>query len=133
VFETAARAAVGAQPAPAVPSCSGWRVTDLVLHLGTVHRAVARVIGERLQELPPTGDLVWLEVPGECASWLPPAGVPAGAALPAALVGWFAAGAAALRALFAAASPDEAVWSWSADHTVGFWQRMQAIEAAVHR
>lgn len=32
-----------------------------------------------------------------------------------------------------AASPGEAVWTWSADHTVGFWQRMQAIEAAVHR
>jgi uncharacterized protein (TIGR03083 family) len=25
------------------------------------------------------------------------------------------------------------VWTWSADHTVGFWQRMQAMEAAVHR
>ena len=132
-FEIAARAAVGAQPAPAVPSCPGWRVTDLVLHLGTVHRMLARVIGGRLQEPPPTGDLAWLEVPGECAGWLPPAGAPAGAALPGALVDWFAAGAAGLRALFLAVGPDEAVWSWSADHTVGFWQRMQAIEAAVHR
>ena len=25
------------------------------------------------------------------------------------------------------------MWTWSADHSVGFWQRMQAIEAAVHR
>ena len=132
-FEIAARAAVGVQPAPAVPSCPGWRVTDLVLHLGTVHRLLARVIGDRLQEPPPTGDLAWLEVPGECAGWLPPAGAPAGAALPGALVDWFAAGAATLRALFLAVGPDEAVWSWSADHTVGFWQRMQAIEAAVHR
>jgi uncharacterized protein (TIGR03083 family) len=29
--------------------------------------------------------------------------------------------------------PDEQVWTWSADHSAGFWQRMQAIEAAVHR
>ena len=131
-FETAARAAVGAQPAPAVPSCPGWRMTDLVLHLGTVHRMLVRVIGGRLQEPPHTGGLTWLEVPGECAGWLPPAGAPAGAALPAALVDWFAAGAATLRAQFAAAGQDEAVWTWWTDHTVGFWQRMQAIEAAVH-
>jgi uncharacterized protein (TIGR03083 family) len=132
-FETAARAAVGAQPAPAVPSCPGWRVTDLVLHLGTVHRLLVRVIGERLQEPPPTGDLAWLEVPGGSAGWLPPAGAPAGAALPAALADWFAAGAASLRALFLTVGPDEPVWSWWTDRTVGFWQRMQAIEAAVHR
>ena len=31
------------------------------------------------------------------------------------------------------ADPGEQVWTWSADHGVGFWQRMQAIEAAVHR
>jgi len=77
-------------------------------------------------------DLAWLAAPGECAGWLPPGEVPGGAARPA-LVDWFAAGAADLRAQFQAAGPDEAVWTWSADHTVGFWQRMQAIEAAVHR
>ena len=118
--------------APAVPSCPGWRVTNLVLHLGTVHRYVARVIAGRLPE-PPDGDLAWLAAPGECACWLPPGAVPGDAALPAALVDCFAAGAADLRAQFQAARPDEAVWTWSADHTVGFWQRMQAIEAAVHR
>jgi hypothetical protein len=25
------------------------------------------------------------------------------------------------------------VWTWSVEQSVGFWQRMQAIEAAVHR
>jgi uncharacterized protein (TIGR03083 family) len=133
-FETAARAVLGAQPAPAVPSCPGWRVTNLVLHLGTVHRYVARVIAGRLRDPPPEDeDLAWLAAPGEYAGWLPPGAVPGAAALPAALVDWFAAGAADLRAQFQAAGPDEAVWTWSADHTVGFWQRMQAIEAAVHR
>ena len=132
-FETAARAAVDAQPAPAVPSCPGWRVTNLVLHLGTVHRYVARVIAERLPDPPAEEDLTWLAAPGECAGWLPPGAVPGDAALPTALVDWFAAGAADLRAQFQAAGPDEAVWTWSAAHTVGFWQRMQAIEAAVHR
>jgi uncharacterized protein (TIGR03083 family) len=49
------------------------------------------------------------------------------------LLGWFQAGAADLQERFRAADPGEQVWTWSADHSVGFWQRMQAIEAAVHR
>jgi len=53
--------------------------------------------------------------------------------VPAGLLGWFHAGAADLHERFRAADPAEQVWTWSADHSVGFWQRMQAIEAAVHR
>lgn len=45
----------------------------------------------------------------------------------------FQAGAAELAELFRAPDLGERVWPWSADHSVGFWQRMQAIEAAVHR
>src|SRR5207247_2479311 len=41
--------------------------------------------------------------------------------------------AAELADRFRAAEPGEQVWTWSPDHSVGFWQRMQAIEAAVHR
>jgi hypothetical protein len=68
-FETAARAGLGAQPAPAVPSCPGWQVTNLALHLGTVHRYVARVIAERLPEPPLEQDLAWLAAPGRARSW----------------------------------------------------------------
>ena len=133
-FEAAARTAAAADAAPAVPSCPGWVVTDLVLHLGRVHRFVARVIRERLQAPPPAGgDMAWLEVPGECVDWLPPGRAPQHAPLPADLVGWFAAGAAALRAQFATVAPSERVWTWSAEHSTGFWQRMQTIEAAIHR
>ena len=53
--------------------------------------------------------------------------------MPAALLDWFGAGAADLEEQFRAAEPGEPVWTWSPDHSVGFWQRMQAIEAAVHR
>jgi hypothetical protein len=38
-------------PAPEVPSCPGWNVTDLVLHLGGVHRHVTRIIRDRQREL----------------------------------------------------------------------------------
>ena len=133
-FEAAARTAARADAAPAVPSCPGWVATDLILHLGRVHRFLARVIGGRLQEEPSLeDDWAWLELPGECADWLPPAHAPQDAAVPSGLAGWFGAGAAQLREQFLTAGPDEPVWTWSTDHSVGFWQRMQAIEAAVHR
>ncbi|MGH3202053.1 MAG: maleylpyruvate isomerase N-terminal domain-containing protein [Streptosporangiaceae bacterium] len=71
-FEAAARAAAGIETAPAVPSCPGWVVTDLVLHLGMVHRLVACVIGERMQEPPGRDDRSWLELTEEWTGWLPP-------------------------------------------------------------
>jgi len=134
-FEAAARTAARADAAPAVPSCPGWVATDLILHLGMVHRFLVRVIGERRQEEPASleDDWAWLELPGKCASWLPPGHAPHHAAVPSGLADWFGAGAAQLRAQFLAASPGDRVWTWSTDHSVGFWQRMQAIEAAIHR
>ena len=132
-FEAAGRTAVGSEAAPAVPSCPGWVVTDLVLHLGVVHRLVSRVIGERMQQPPEGGDLPWLGLAEEWRGWLPPARAPQRSPVPAGLLDWFHAGAADLQERFRATAPGEQVWTWSADHTVGFWQRMQAIEAAVHR
>jgi uncharacterized protein (TIGR03083 family) len=133
-FEAAARQADGAGAAPAVPSCPGWVMTDLVLHLGTVHRLVAHLIGERIQQPPAVGDdLSWLSLPQEWIGWLPPGRAPEGYPLPSGLLDWFGAGAADLEELFRATEPGEPVWTWSADHSAGFWQRMQAIEAAVHR
>jgi uncharacterized protein (TIGR03083 family) len=133
-FEAAARAAASADAAPAVPSCPGWTVTDLVLHLGTVHRTLVHVIAGRLTGPPSPGDRSWLALPGEYAAWLPPGRAPGQAAFPPELADWFAVGAAHLRDQFVASGPDEAVWTWwPADRTVGFWRRMQAIEAAVHR
>jgi uncharacterized protein (TIGR03083 family) len=132
-LEAAGREAVSFQAAPAVPSCPGWVVTDLVLHLGWVHRVVARVVGERMQQPPAQDDWSWLRLPGRWRDWLPPGRAPRQSPVPADLVDWFRAGAAELAELFGAADPGERVWTWSADHSVGFWQRMQAIEAAVHR
>jgi len=94
---------------------------------------VARVIGERMQQPPGRGDRSWLGLAEEWRGWLPPGRAPQRSPVPAALLGWFHAGAADLQERFRAADRGEQVWTWSADHTVGFWQRMQAIEAAVHR
>jgi uncharacterized protein (TIGR03083 family) len=132
-FEAAGRTAVGFQAAPAVPSCPGWVVTDLILHLGVVHRLVARIIAERMQQPPVRGDRTWLALAEEWRGWLPPAHAPERSPVPAGLLGWFHDGAADLAERFRTTAPGEQVWTWSGDHTVGFWQRMQAIEAAVHR
>jgi uncharacterized protein (TIGR03083 family) len=53
--------------------------------------------------------------------------------VPAGLLDWFHDGAANLQERFRTTAPAEQVRTWSADHTAGFWQRMPAIEAAVHR
>jgi uncharacterized protein (TIGR03083 family) len=132
-FEAAGHVAAGFGAAPAVPSCPGWVVTDLVLHLGVVHRAVSRVIGERMQQPPERGDMPWLGLAEEWRGWLPPGHAPQRSPVPAGLLDWFHDGAADLAERFRTTAPGEQVWTWSADHSVGFWQRMQAIEAAVHR
>ena len=75
-FEAAGRAAIGSEAAPAIRSCPGWVVTDLVLHLGVVHRSVARVIGERMQQPPGGRDRSWLGLAEEWKGWLPPGRAP---------------------------------------------------------
>jgi uncharacterized protein (TIGR03083 family) len=143
-FSAAAREAIADDPAPDVPSCPGWTVTELVLHLGFVHRFVARIFSQRIMERPEVGDWSWLALSAEHVGWLRemlaereeghPAGTPrARRPLPAALMDWFGTGAAALEAQFLATPADEPLWTWSAEQAAGFWQRMQTIEAAIHR
>ena len=132
-FEAATRSA-RTPAAPVVPSCPGWVLTDLVLHLGTVHRYVARVIGERMQQPPGPGDRSGLGLTDEWQGWLPPGRVPEGTPVPGGLLDWFREGAADLLERFRTTEPAEQVWTWwPPDQSVGFWLRMQAIEAAVHR
>lgn len=132
-FEAAARKTAGAGTAPAVPSYPGWVMTDLILHLGVVHRFLARVIGERMRQPPDASDPRGLGVPDDWAAWLPPGRAPSRSAVPPAMLDWFHEGAQALEERLFLADPEEPVWSWSADRTVGFWQRMETIETAVHR
>lgn len=131
-FEEAVGRAAGAPEAPFVPSCPGWTVSDLVMHLGRVHRVVAAVLKTRLTE-PPQGSDPEFGLPPERPGWPEPDGGPTPGPVPAALAEWFAQGAAELGDLFAETDPATRVWTWAPEQSVGFWQRMQAIEAAVHR
>ncbi|WP_405427013.1 maleylpyruvate isomerase family mycothiol-dependent enzyme [Streptomyces erythrochromogenes] len=120
-FEKAVRRAYDrGGPVPQVPSCPGWTVTDLVRHLGGVHRYLAHVLRERLTTPPDPAGLTHpaiAEVPDD----------------PDALTDWFAQGARELAELFRELGPDTPVWTWSTEQTSGFWLRMQLIELAVHR
>lgn len=96
-------------PAARVPACPDWALRDLVLHLGRVHRWATSVVltGERSRPEPePVADED--------------------------LAGWFADGG---RALLAAldVDPRQPCWGFGPQQDVGFWQRRQAHETAVHR
>ncbi|WP_090932601.1 maleylpyruvate isomerase family mycothiol-dependent enzyme [Nonomuraea jiangxiensis] len=132
-FQAAARQAADTGGAPLVPSCPGWSVADLVLHLGGVHRAVTSVIRDRLDKSPDPSDLSFAALPPDLTGWPAPEQAPNLGPIPAGLLDWFADGAAGLGAQFRANDPGTHAWTWSAEQTVGFWLRMQTIEAAVHR
>jgi uncharacterized protein (TIGR03083 family) len=98
-----------------------------------VHRFLTRIIGEQLEQPPDVADLSLLGLPEETKGWPLPENAPNQGPVPPGLVDWFAAGAGMLESQFRGSNPDEQVWTWSRSQTVGFWARMQAIEAAVHR
>ncbi|MFI1396088.1 maleylpyruvate isomerase family mycothiol-dependent enzyme [Streptomyces sp. NPDC020681] len=132
-FEAAARAAAEGGEAPLVPSCPGWSMSDLIAHLGGVHLFVNRIVRDRLQQPPDLAD-VFAELPADREGWpTPETKSPHRGPVPRSLVDAYADGAATLDAHFRSVAPDESVWTWSAEQTVGFWLRMQTIEAALHR
>jgi uncharacterized protein (TIGR03083 family) len=97
-----------------VPSCPKWTVADLLGHLGRIHRWVAGLLNDRATD--------------RGAHWSASAPPPDDE-----LLDWFAGGVPLLADALAAAGPDASVWTWTNDHTGGFWARRQSIETAVHR
>ena len=95
-----------------VAACDGWTVTDLIGHLGEVHRWATVAIRER------RGDHEPEPAPSDAGD----------------LAAWLEAGAEdLLRALDG--DPKEAAWSFSREpghDTLGFWQRRQAHENSMH-
>lgn len=106
----AAAAAAGLERA--VPSCPVWTVRDLVTHLGRVFYNREELVRRRMQEYPRTPR------PGEDVD----------------LLAWYRDGLDSVLAALAAADPaDQVVTFHPPDHTVGFWYRRMAHEAAIHR
>ncbi|MER5949253.1 maleylpyruvate isomerase family mycothiol-dependent enzyme [Streptomyces sp. NPDC001904] len=131
------------QDVPLVPGCPGWSVADLVLHLGTMHRQVVHIAGARSSEPPEgLGDPAVLRLPEHRWGWPEAGRGPLAGRMPRGLLDWFRDGADRLEKVFTARDPGEPAWSWATGtpeggafggRTVGFWLRLQAIEAAVHR
>ena len=114
-----ARAAERAGPDAPVPSCPGWRIRDLLAHLGFVHRwATGYVTEERTEPVPTPDHAEMLRLAPDDE----------------ALIGWFREGHA--RLVSALATADPAVRSWTflgAPSPLAFWARRQAHETAIHR
>ena len=93
-----------------VPGCPGWRVDELLRHLGTVHRVVT----------------AWIEAgrrPRATASG-PADGDPRA---------WFAHGWRRLQETLDAGPPETPAATWCPwDATLGFWRRRQVHEHVVH-
>ncbi|WP_153502876.1 maleylpyruvate isomerase family mycothiol-dependent enzyme [Cumulibacter manganitolerans] len=91
-----------------VPSCPGWRVGDLLAHLGGVHSWTRGIIagnGPRTPRDEPSGELTQ----------------------------WYADQAGALVEALRAADPAAPSWSFGSDRSVGFWIRRQPHEVEMHR
>ncbi|WP_405532578.1 maleylpyruvate isomerase family mycothiol-dependent enzyme [Streptomyces avidinii] len=100
----------------AVPTCPGWRVTDLLRHTGSVHRWATAYVAERRVDpvgFPDAPELV----DGE-------------------LLEWFREGHADLVRTLTEAPADVQCWTFlptAPPSPVAFWARRQAHETAVHR
>ncbi|MFB7617432.1 maleylpyruvate isomerase family mycothiol-dependent enzyme [Kitasatospora sp. NPDC056181] len=102
-----------------VPTCPDWRLRDLVLHTGRVHRWAAAYVRDGHREL--------LDADGERAVMGPDPS-------DAGLVDWFRGGHAALVEALAGAPAGLDCWSFlPAPSPLAFWARRQAHETAVHR
>jgi len=97
-----------------VPSCPLWSVSDLLGHIGRLHRWVAQITVDRATE--------------RGAHWSETEPPPDDER-----IDWFAAGVPLLADALANAGPDLSLWSWTSDETSGFWARRQANETAMHR
>jgi uncharacterized protein (TIGR03083 family) len=96
-----------------VPTCEGWEVDDLLLHLGRVYCRAAALVSERSttqQDYPPE----------------PPADTDP--------IDYVTDALDDLVEALTSAEPDTPVWNWSGEsQTAAFWARRMAHESAVHR
>ena len=102
-----------------VPTCPGWTVNDLVLHMGEVHRWATAVLTSRATKLS--------EVPGDSLGALPEL---------AGTTDWLRRGAARLCEALESADPSVEYAAFLSDPVtprVLFWARRQTMETSVHR
>jgi uncharacterized protein (TIGR03083 family) len=102
-----------------VPTCPGWTVTDLVRHMGEVHRWATSVVVNRATKLG--------QVPADFLGELPDAPD---------LFEWLRRGADALCSALTSADPDVEYATFLNDPPsprLLFWARRQMLETSMHR
>jgi uncharacterized protein (TIGR03083 family) len=111
--EGGALAAALGNPAAAVPCCPGWKITDLVAHVGSHHRWVADLLADAARE-PRAPYSLWPDPE-------------------ATLAGWYQAGLDLLLDAVDATDPDTPMWTVTIEQRAGAWCRRQAHDTTVHR
>lgn len=99
-----------------VPSCPGWTVAELAVHLGVIQRWATHMVRSGATERLQGREERFAIDPGDPR-----------------LVDWFQDGTHDLVDALRSFPEDSPVWSWTRDQSVRFWARRQAHEAAVHR
>ncbi len=98
-----------------VPTCPDWNADDLLWHLGEVQWFWGTIVRDGVG---PDGAEEIKPVRPDSRSGL---------------MAFYLTASGDLGKTLASASPQDAAWTWSDDHTVGFIIRRQAHEALIHR
>ena len=96
-----------------VLACPGWTVQTILVHLGRVYRSVTEHVVSRATERIP-----FAKTPSPDSFEV---------------IAWYREALNELLEAFRGVDPDEAIWTWSDDHTGRFWMRRMAHETAMHR
>ncbi len=96
-----------------IPSCPGWTASDLVEHLGTVHRWAEHLVRVQASERIPSDVMDFSRGPVN-ADWIREGGVQ-------------------LCSTLRSGDPNATMWAWGEDQHLRFWSRRQLHETLVHR
>jgi uncharacterized protein (TIGR03083 family) len=105
-----------ADPDIPIPSCPGWKLADLITHVGGLYRwaeAHVRLLSPRRI----AGKELELDLPEDRAGY----------------PDWLRAGLQRLIDATAVADPDAELWAWGADKRARFWPRRMLFETVIHR
>jgi uncharacterized protein (TIGR03083 family) len=113
--EAAGAAVAAAGVSAPVPSCPGWTVADLLVHMTSGDRWACAIVEQRTTQRV-ANDLIEDHPSGD------------------ALVPWYLDGARRLVDALTELDPASPLWTFSpADRTARFWRRRRALETTVHR